>query len=770
MEADLKKTAFAALNAHLEQHAGDLLENCRQIQQTLTKMDWASIASDNDKMVKRVLRFVWGVFNAMRDMDRIFCEKSVQEVANVFAVGLDQAHDNFQRHAAYLKEQRDSDLEQAHVAAALAVQAEQTKWAAERDMWVQRAVHTVETKYEEKFKITVLEHTKSYDEVFLKLNSSEASLKKVNKDLAQASREKSVLEQGVRELEKEVQRLQTSAAAAEAKAAALAAIPSAASRAPDAAPKAPPPVVAAAHKPAVKTDVALQTALFNEKEFKQSVQADHEARLQRVKNDFISRHEIAMRVVVQEKDSVISQLNERLAALDRSHNETLQKYNDAMARVAELLKSNADIRARLLEAQQQQRPAVAPKPARDLTLSLFTQFQPPVVTLDSSTQCEEAKVEDKPKPVPEKKHSVLLKGSSCQTDPLIVPVSPRGHKSLGMGLLLQWASTQTLESDETQRERQRNESMIDGLQSTINKLEGDIASQQMLCESLAKSFADQISVVRRFGDVHSGSSDTACGRPHLCILCFRNPVRSVSFPCGHSAICSRCRTMHALDRCPQCVPPPQLLAAVKQMQAQGGAASWERSGDEDAEVGASGADAKEHIPAIHPQIMKLLPPSNAWLGQQPDGSVLVTGWRAQDSKAGGAARERPASAAGTVFPDASLLFSAEPPLMFSTTPTRMVRVLAGRTAAGRVQATLPVSTSVSSESPFKVTSMKRNQGLHSMIQTGIAAASVSVDAPSSRPRSAHAVAFNAPPDAPSPAPADAARTKRPSSAVPKYRP
>jgi hypothetical protein len=45
MEDDLKKAAFAALNVHLEQHAGDLLESCREIQQTLSKMDWASIAS-----------------------------------------------------------------------------------------------------------------------------------------------------------------------------------------------------------------------------------------------------------------------------------------------------------------------------------------------------------------------------------------------------------------------------------------------------------------------------------------------------------------------------------------------------------------------------------------------------------------------------------------------------------------------------------------------------------------------------------------------------
>ncbi len=766
----MKKTAFAALNQHLEQHAGDLLENCRQIQETLTKMDWASIASDNDKMVKRVLRFVWGVFNTMRDMDRGFCEKSVQEVANVFAVGLDRAHDDFQRHAAYLKEQRDSDLEQAHVAAALAVQAEQIKWAAERDMWVQRAVHSVETKYEERVKVMVVEHTKSYEEVFLRLNSSEASLKKVNKDLAQAGREKTLLEQGIRELEKEVQRLQVLVAAAETKAAAVAASASDASRAlavaaaPAPAPRAPPPAAAAAPKPVLKIAVALQSDIFNEKEFKQSVLADYEVKLQRVKNDFISRHEVAMRIVVQEKDAVISQLSEQLAASQQSLQEALQKHSDAMARIADLLKSNADMRARLLEAQQQQRPGAATKPPRDLSLSLFTQFQPPVTTVECSTQCEQA-AEVKPKPVSEKKPSVVLRGASCQTDALIVPVSPRGHESLGMDCVMQWAATQTLDSDAAQLERQKNKSLTDGLRSTIKKLEGDVASQQMLCESLAKSFADQISVVRRFGDVHTGSSSSACGRPHLCILCFRHPVKSVSFPCGHSAICNRCRTMHALDRCPQCAPPLQLQAAVKHMEALGGAASWQCSAAGDSDAGAGSADAKEHVPAIHPQIMKLLPPDGAWLAQQRDGAVLITGWNRDDVKSGG---ERPTAATSSVFPDASVLTSASSaPLMFSTTPTRMVRVLAGRTAAGKVQATLPAPTAVSSESPFKVTSVKRNQLLTSMVQSGIAAASViaPIDIPLPRPRSAQEVKF----DAPSPAPAHVSLLKRPSSAAPKAR-
>jgi hypothetical protein len=340
-----------------------------------------------------------------------------------------------------------------------------------------------------------------------------------------------------------------------------------------------------------------------------------------------------------------------------------------------------------------------------------------------------------------------------------------------MRQLLQWASTQTMESDEAQRERRRSQSVIDGLQSTIKKLEANVASQQMLCESLAKSFADQISVVRRFGDVHTGSSSSTCGRPHLCILCFRTPVRSVTFPCGHSAICARCRTMHALDRCPQCVPPPQLQEAVKQMQAQGGAASWERIADEDVETGAGAADGNEHIPVVHPHILKLLPPSNVWLGQQPDGSVVVTGWQARDSKGAAAVHERPTSAVGAVFPDASALFSSTPPLMFSTTPTRMVRVLAGRTAAGKVRAAAPESGGVPTESPFKVTSMRRSQGLHSMIQNAITAASApaALDIPSLRPHSAHGVAFKATPDTPSPAPANVVRIKRPSSAVPKSR-
>jgi hypothetical protein len=584
------------------------------------------------------------------------------------------------------------------------------------------------------------------------------------------------LEQGVRELEKEVQRLQSSLSAAEAKAAAAIASAPDVSRAPvvaaAAAPAltAPPTVATITPKAAPKKSIALQTELFNEIEFKQSVQSEYEARLQRVKSDFISRHEIAMRVVVQEKDAVIAQLSEQLSASDRSLKEEQQKHAEAMARIAELLKSNADVRARLLEAQQQQqqqRPAVQTKPPRDLTMSLFTQFQPPVAAVDTGTQCEPP-AEAKPKPVPEKKQSVTLQGTSCQTDPLIVPVSPRGHKSLGMDRIMQWAATQTLESEEAQRERHKNKTIIDGLQSTIKKLQGDVASQQMLCESLAKSFADQISVVRRFGDVHTGSSSTACGRPHLCILCFRNPVRSVSFPCGHSAICSRCRTMHALDRCPQCAPPPQLQAAVKQLEAHGGAASWQRSLAQDAESGAVAADAKELVPAIHPQIMKLLPPSSAWLSQQPDGSVIVASWKNDDSKGGVGVPERPTSAVGAVFPDASVLSSTEA-LMFSTTPTRMVRVLAGRTAAGKVQPTLSTPTSVSTESPFKVTSMKRNQGLSSLIQSGVAAASAvaPIDVPFPRPRSAQEVTFSAP--SPAPAPADASRVKRPSTAAPKSR-
>jgi hypothetical protein len=778
MEADLKKAAFAALNVHLEQHAGDLLENCRQIQQTLSKMDWASIATDNDKMVKRVLRFVWGVFSQMRDRDRLFCEKSVDEVASVFANGLNQAHENFQRHAAYLKEQRENDLEQAHVASAIAVQAEQIKWTAERDMWIQRAVHTVETKYEEKIKILVVEHTKSYDKMFLQLNSSEASLKKTSKDLAQAAREKSVLEQGMRDLEKEVSRLQHAVSVAEANAAAAAANPPVPLRAPvvvaaTPTPKPQPPVVAAAPKPVPKADSALQTSLFNEKEFKSSVLADYELKLQRVKNDFISRHEIAMRVVLQEKDTIISQLSDQLVASEQSCKDLSQKHKDDMARIAELLKSNADIRARLLEAQQQQRPAIPPKPPRDLTISLFTQFQPPVATCDVSVQCEDVKPEVKSAPVAEKKHAVALKGAACQTDALIVPISPRGYKSLGIDRVTQWAATQTLDSDDAQRQKQKDQLMIEGLQNTIKKLEGDVASQQMLCESLAKSFADQIGVMRRFGDVHSGSSNTVCGRPHLCILCFRNPVKSVSFPCGHSAICNRCRTMHALDRCPQCAPPPQLQAAVKHMEAHGGAGSWVGSATEEGEAAAAAAaDAIEHIPAIHPRILKQLPPNSAWLGQQPDGSVHVTGWRGEGVKT--AATERPPSAASTVFPDATLFSFATPHQVFSTTPTRMVRVLAGRTAAGKVQPTLAAPTGVSTESPFKVTSMKRNQGLSSLIQAGIAAASAAAPAhiPTARPKSSHAMLSQsdaAAPLAAAAAAADAVLVKRPSSAVPKYR-
>ncbi len=775
MEADLKKAAFAALNVHLEQHASELLENCRQIQQTLSKMDWASIATDNDKMVKRVLRFVWGVFNQMRDQDRIFCEKSVGEVANVFADGLDQAHESFQRHALYLKEQRDSDLEQAHVAAEVAVRAEQLRWTAERELWVQRAVHTVETKYEEKMKILVVEHTKSYDKIFLQLNSSEASLKNSKKEIAQCNREKGVLEQSIRDLEKDVLRLQHAVAAAETKAAAATSTASAASSSAAAVaappPRPPPPVIAAAHKPVPKTDSALQTSLFNEKEFKASILADYDAKLQRVKNDYISRHEIAMRVVVQEKDAVIMQLSEQLAVAEQSNKDLLQKHTDAMSRIAELLKSNADIRARLLEAQQQQRPAAPPKPPRDLSLSLFTQFQPPVATCDSSVQCEEAKPEVKPMPVPEKKHAVASKGCACQTDALVLPVSPRGHKSLGMDRVMQWAATQTLHSDEAQRQQQKDRLMIEGLQSTIRRLEGDVASQQMLCESLAKSFADQITVMRRFGDVHTGSSNSVCGRPHLCILCFRNPVRSVSFPCGHSAICNRCRTMHALDRCPQCAPPLQLQAAVKQMEAHGGAGSWASGLAEEAEAGAAVANAIEHVPAIHPRILKQLPPSSAWLGQQPDGGVIVAGWRADDMKP--ATPERPASAASTVFPDATLFSFATPHQVFSSTPTRMVRVLAGRTAAGKVQPTLALSASFSSETPFKVTSMKRNENLHSLIQTGIAAASASAAAPDlssvARPSSSLGLPSKSHAAAPFTAAADAARLKRPSSAAPKSR-
>ena len=781
----MKKAAYVALNVHLEQHAGDLLENCRQIQQTLSKMDWASIATDNDKMVKRVLRFVWGVFNAMRDQDRMFCERSVEEVANVFADGLAQAHDNFQRHAAYLKEQRANEMEQAHVAAALAVQAEQLKWTAERDMWVQRAVHTVETRYEEKMKILVLENTRNYDDVYLQLNSSEASLKKANKDLVQSTREKTVLEQGVRELEKEVARLQSSLIAAETKAAAAAA--EAAGRpAPPRVPvsaalpafKPPPPAVTPVPKPVPKADSALQTALFNEKEFKASVVEDYEAKLQRVKNDFISRHEIAMRVVVQEKDVIISQLNEQLAALGQSHKDLTQHHSDAMARIAELLKSNADIRGRLLEAQQ--RPSTLPKP-RDLTLSLFTQFQPPVATRDSSVQCEEAKPEVKAMPVPEKKHVVSLKGAASQTDALVVPVSPRGHKSLGMDQVMRWAATQTLGFEEPERGHQVDKRTIEGLKNTIKKLEGDIASQQMLCESLAKSFADQISVVRRFGDVHSGTSSTTCGRPHLCILCFRNAVKSVTFPCGHSAICNRCRTMHALDRCPQCAPPSQLQAAVKHMEEQGGAGSWQLQA-EDADAGAFAGSLADNVPVIHPLIQKQLPRSSAWLGQQADGSVVVAGWLGPQADGTGltgksdsakapaperpmsAASVRPMSASGSVFPDTSLLSSAFPHGMFPTTPTRMVRVLAGRTSAGRVQATLAASTSVASESPFKVTSMKRNQSLNSLIQSGIAGAAAPVEIPTARPHSSHQVAFKD--DA---AVSHAARLKRPSSAVPVSR-
>jgi hypothetical protein len=332
-----------------------------------------------------------------------------------------------------------------------------------------------------------------------------------------------------------------------------------------------------------------------------------------------------------------------------------------------------------------------------------------------------------------------------------------------MDRVMKWAATQTSDSDEAERQKLKSKSIIEGLQNTIKKLEGDVASQQMLCESLAKSFADQISVVRRFGDVHTGTGNTVCGRPHLCILCFRNPVRSVSFPCGHSAICNRCRTMHALDRCPQCAPPLQLQAAAKHMEVLGG--PWQRNEAEEAEVISSSNDPMEQIPSIHPQILKLLPPTSPWLGQHADGSVHITGWTADGTKA--SAPERPTSAPGAVFPDSSVLTPALPHLVFSSTPTRMVRVLAGRTAAGKVQATLAASTSFSSESPFKVTSMKRNQELHSLIQTGIAAAanSVSVASPALRPHSSLAASskVSAVPNA------DSVVLKRPASAAPKSR-
>ena len=496
MEVDLKQAAFAALNQHLQQHAGDLLENCRQIQQTLTKMDWASIATDNDKMVKRVLRFVWGVFNAMRDQDRAFCEKSVEEVANVFADGLEQAHDNFQRHVVYLKEQRDSDLEEQRVAAQLAVQAEQLKWTAERDLWIQRAVHTVEVKYEEKIKVLVVESSKNYDELFLQLNSSDAALKKAVREVGQANRERAVAEQSVKELEKEVLRLQSALVAATAAAAAAKhpapdrhPLPAALST-----PKAAAPVVvaAAAPKPVPKADSSLQTSLFNEQEFRRSVAAEQEAKLVRLKNDLIARHELALRAAVQEKDGVISQLSEQLAAAGAALKVLQDKVNECMARIAELLKSNSEMRGQLLQAQQQQRPATVPKPPRDLTLSLFTQFQPAVATCDASVQCE-AKAEAKPMPVAEKRQGLAVAGAACQTDPLIVPVSPRGYKSLGMDKVVQWAATQTHDAEEGQQGR-----VVAAQQATIRKLEGDVASQQMLCESLARSFADQLACVRRY--------------------------------------------------------------------------------------------------------------------------------------------------------------------------------------------------------------------------------------------------------------------------------
>jgi len=302
----------------------------------------------------------------------------------------------------------------------------------------------------------------------------------------------------VKELEKEVLRLQSALVAATAAAAAAkhpapdrhplpAALPTPKAAAP------PVVVAAAAPRPVPKVDSCLQTSLFNEQEFRRSVAAEQEAKLARLKNDLIARHELALRMAVQEKDGVISQLSEQLTAAGAALKVLQDKVNECMARIAELLKSNSEMRGQLLQAQQQQRPATVPKPPRDLTLSLFTQFQPAVATCDASVQCEEAKAEAKPMPVAEKRQGLAVAGAACQTDPLIVPVSPRGYKSLGMDKVVQWAATQTHDAEEGQQGR-----VVAAQQATIRKLEGDVASQQMLCESLARSFADQLACVRRY--------------------------------------------------------------------------------------------------------------------------------------------------------------------------------------------------------------------------------------------------------------------------------